>query len=223
MNKVFFITSFFLSLFFLSCTSLIPGAREAEIQNIYSEYYSIAESYMELENYSKAIEFYEKAAKSNELENRALYQIALCNVYQENWDEAAGGFNTLLEKDPENQTLKLSLAYIEAVRGNLENAETLYKELCTESPGSAEPLKNLVNVLIAEKKYDEAKQQFSLLEETFPDEEGITDLRNALDSALSDSDSESTDQNDEGASSDTDSPDKDDDQSAQGEDSSLSS
>lgn len=170
--------------FFASCASLIPGAREAEIQNIYNEYYSIAQIYKNEGNYTKAIEFYTKVLRNDELSNSAFYEIALCNVYLGNWDEARASFETLLEKDPDNTTLKLSLAYIEAVSGNLEGAEVLYKELCGDPPENVDALKNLINVLAAEGKYDEASERLSVLEENFPDEEGIAELKLKIEEAL---------------------------------------
>lgn len=88
---------------------------------------------------------------SDSLNDYAFYEIALCNVYLKNWDEAQSSFEQLLQNDLENTTLKTSLAYIEAMRGNLEEAENLYSYLYENNSDDSSILKNLIAVLVSEK------------------------------------------------------------------------
>jgi len=74
---VFFILPAFF--FFSSCHTAIhvpvPGESQVKINNIYTEYYNIADSYMELEKYDKAIEFYSIALKNKTLFWSAYYKM----------------------------------------------------------------------------------------------------------------------------------------------------
>ena len=117
---------------------------------------------------------------SDSLHDYAFYEIALCNVYLKNWNEAQSSFEQLLQNDLENTTLKASLAYIESMRGNLEKAEDLYLCLYENNSDDSSVLKNLIAVLVSEKKYEEANEKFKVLEEKFPDEESIPAIKKKL-------------------------------------------
>ncbi len=183
MRKVFF-SLFIFSLILSGCASIVPGEKKAVERNIDEEYFSIAETYFDLENYSKAIEFYEKVLWDKKLYDYAFYKIALCNAYLKNWDEARISFRKLLKKDKDNMSLKLSLSYIEAMNGNLSKAEKMYRLISEENPDDVEPIKNLVSVLVSRKKYNEAKETLSFIEEKFPDDEDIPEMKNKIDSLM---------------------------------------
>ena len=75
---------FFLPLFF-SCGTAnplnglrVPGERQILIKNISSEYFNIAEGYMDLKKYDKAAEYYKLAMGSKELKASACYKLARC-------------------------------------------------------------------------------------------------------------------------------------------------
>ena len=93
-------------------------------------------------------------------------------------------FEQLLQNDLENTTLKTSLAYIEAMRGNLEEAENLYSYLYENNSDDSSILKNLIAVLVSEKKYEEANEKFKIFEEKFPDEESIPAIKKKLEELL---------------------------------------
>lgn len=162
----------------------VPGERKAVLSNISAEYFSIAETYKKLGNYAKAVSYYEKVLDSETLGSSALYEIAVCNMHLKEWDKARQSLEILLLRDPQNASLRLSLAYIEAQRGNLEAAENLYRSLSLENPDDAMPLKNLIIVLLSQKKYEEAKESFSLLKEIFPDEESVPLIQAEIDGLL---------------------------------------
>ena len=70
------------------------------------------------------------------------------------------------------------------MRGNLEEAETLYSGLYENNPDDYFMLKNLIAVLVSEKKYEEANEKFKSLEEKFPDEESIPAIKKKLEEFL---------------------------------------
>ena len=173
------------ALVFVSCSS-IPFESKVEKHNILEEYFAIAKTYKDQENYKKAIEYYEKVLGDEEFYEFAFYEIAVCNVYLKNWNEAKTAFEELLERDPGNSTLKLSLAYIEAMRGNLEDAQVLYEQIVQEYPHDVEPLKNLIAVLIATADTESAAQNLALLEERFPDESTIPEMKKKIEEVAKD-------------------------------------
>ncbi|MGN0730089.1 tetratricopeptide repeat protein [Treponema sp.] len=164
---------------FFCCTS-IPYERSLAEKNLFEEYFSLAEAYKKIEKYEKAVVYYEKSLASESFHKYAFYEIAVCNVYLKNWEKAAASFNELLENDPENITLKSSLAYIEAMRGNLAGAQTLYSALYEENPDDSSVLKNLILVLIAQKNYTEASEKLVVFEERFPYEDSLQELKKAI-------------------------------------------
>ena len=173
------------ALVFVSCSS-IPFESKVEKHNILEEYFAIAKAYKDQENYKKAIEYYEKVLGDEEFYEFAFYEIAVCNVYLKNWNEAKTSFEELLERDPGNSTLKLSLAYIEAMRGNLEDAQVLYEQIVQEYPHDVEPLKNLIAVLISAGDAQSASQKLALLEERFPDESTIPEMKKKIEEVAKD-------------------------------------
>lgn len=164
----------------------VPGESKVIERNISEEYFIIAEAYKGQSNYTKAIEYYTLALKNKDLHDSAYYQIALCQVYSKNWMNARKSFVKLLKRDPDNATLKMSLAYIEAMNGNLKKASRMYEVICAERPDDSEPLVNYINVLIADGKYLEAKEKLGLLENKFPDEEHVDPLKKKISELVED-------------------------------------
>ncbi|MCQ2247530.1 MAG: tetratricopeptide repeat protein [Treponema sp.] len=171
-------------LVFSGCTSadvhIVPGEKAALDKSVTLEYFNIAESYKGLEKYDKAVEYYERAMVNRSLRDSCFYEIAICNVYLKNWNDAVISFRKLLKRDRDNSTLKLSLAYIEAVRGNLKKAEKMYEQIIEEFPDELDPKKNYINVLVADKKYDKAEEHLKALEEKYPDDESIEAFRQKI-------------------------------------------
>ncbi len=80
----------------------------------------------------------------------------------------------------------MSLAYIEAMRGNLDEAEKMYSQIASENENDVEPLKNLIYVLIAEKKYDLAQEKLKLMEEKWTDDEAIPTIKKKIENESND-------------------------------------
>lgn len=159
---------------------MVPGEKKVRVQQMYSEYYSIAEEYFKLENYSKAIEFYEFAMKDRALHDAAYYKIGQCYAKNKQYDKAYSVFNTILRKDPENKSLKNTLAYLTAMNGNVEEAAELYKQILASDPDNVETLVNYVSVLIILKDYETAKINLSYLEKKYPSTAQIAPLKENL-------------------------------------------
>lgn len=191
----------YLSLVFLffSCSGTahlpVPGEKNAVESNISVEYYSIASSYEELKNYKKAIDYYNLAKKNKKMRASSEYKIARCYALLKDWDNAQAGFEKILKKDPSNTNIKISLAYIMAMRGDLEASSQLYSTLVSENLTDVSILKNYISVLCARGMFDEANVQLAVLKEKFPDDADISGIEKKLQELSSPKSEEKTDEN----------------------------
>lgn len=191
----------YLSLVFLffSCSGTahlpVPGEKNAVESNISVEYYSIASSYEELKNYKKAIDYYNLAKKNKKLRASSEYKIARCYALLKDWDNAQAGFEKILKKDPSNTNIKISLAYIMAMRGDLEASSQLYSTLVSENSNDVSILKNYISVLCARGMFDEANVQLAVLKEKFPDDADISGIEKKLQELSAPKSEEKTDEN----------------------------
>lgn len=191
----------YLSLVFLffSCSGTahlpVPGEKKAVESNISVEYYSIASSYEELKNYKKAIDYYNLAKKNKKLRASSEYKIARCYALLKDWDNAQAGFEKILKKDPSNTNIKISLAYIMAMRGDLEASSQLYSTLVSENSTDVSILKNYISVLCARGMFDEANVQLVVLKEKFPDDADISGIEKKLQELSAPKSEEKTDEN----------------------------
>ena len=201
----------YLSLVFLffSCSGTahlpVPGEKNAVESNISVEYYSIASSYEELKNYKKAIDYYNLAKKNKKMRASSEYKIARCYALLKDWDNAQAGFEKILKKDPSNTNIKISLAYIMAMRGDLEASSQLYSTLVSENSTDVSILKNYISVLCARGMFDEANVQLAVLKEKFPDDADISGTEKKLQELSAPKSEEKTDENSQ-TSVTTDSP-----------------
>lgn len=201
----------YLSLVFLffSCSGTahlpVPGEKNAVESNISVEYYSIASSYEELKNYKKAIDYYNLAKKNKKMRASSEYKIARCYALLKDWDNAQAGFEKILKKDPSNTNIKISLAYIMAMRGDLEASSQLYSTLVSENSTDVSILKNYISVLCARGMFDEVNVQLAVLKEKFPDDADISGIEKKLQELSAPKFEEKTDENSQ-SSVTTDSP-----------------
>lgn len=201
----------YLSLVFLffSCSGTahlpVPGEKNAVESNISVEYYSIASSYEELKNYKKAIDYYNLAKKNKKMRASSEYKIARCYALLKDWDNAQAGFEKILKKDPSNTNIKISLAYIMAMHGDLEASSQLYSTLVSENLTDVSILKNYISVLCARGMFDEANVQLAVLKEKFPDDADISGIEKKLQELSAPKSEEKTDENSQ-TSVTTDSP-----------------
>ncbi len=177
----FFAGIFFVCLFGCKTTRIyVPGEKKAVIENIYGEYYSIADEYFKMKNYSKAAEFYTKAASSESLHNAAFFNAARSFALAKNWDEAKKIYLEIEAADGENIEVKQSLAYIYAMSGEFEKSGKIYKDLIETNPDLSEALVNYTIILLSQEKYEDAKTNLDSLKEKFPDEEKIKTIQEKI-------------------------------------------
>lgn len=198
MKKFLPIIIFSFCVFSFSCKSVnnfVPGQKKIQINNLYKEYYNIAETYFSLKNYTKAISYYKICLENKDLYNASYYKLGLSYVMNNDWANAEKIFSELYKKDFENDSIKSSLAYIYSMSGNLTKAEQFYSEIVKDKPDFSEYLENYIAILIKNEKYQLAEEQFSLLKEKFPNSLKIADIEKKFEEINSEKKSPETEEN----------------------------
>jgi tetratricopeptide (TPR) repeat protein len=160
-----------------SCTSKpvpIPGDSAKVIRNIYVEYMNIANTYLKLEEYKSAAEYYKLAMQNRKLYWACYYKLALCYVYSSDWINAEPMYQAMLKRDPENSTLKASLAYIYSMNGRVGKAVKIYQELLASQPDNESFLENYLIITLSDKRYfkkyrTSVDEAYSKMNETYPE------------------------------------------------------
>ncbi|MBP3771190.1 MAG: tetratricopeptide repeat protein [Treponema sp.] len=182
-NVCFSLILAFHLLTFFSCMSSgfrVPGEKAIIFKNIATEYYSIAEGYMDIKKYDKAAEYYTLAMRNKELYLTSYYKLARAYALAKNWDKAFECYSDLLSLDKDNSVLKASLAYITAMRGETDNAILQYKDLITENPYDENLLESYVALLLNVGRSEDAESSFFILKEKFPDNKQLSNFAQQL-------------------------------------------
>lgn len=180
--KSFVIISFLAPLF-ASCASdslKIPGESKIILKNLATEYYTLADGYLEIKNYTKAAEFYKLAMRNEDLYLTAYYKLARSYALAKDWENAEKTYKDLLERDSENTLLKISLAYITAMKGEIDEGILMYKDLIKENPYDENLLESYVSLLINVGRGEDAEESFFVLKEKFPDNKQISTFSQQL-------------------------------------------
>ena len=178
---------FIVLIFSLSCKSIpVPGQNEARIQNIYTEYINIGDSYFKLEDYENAATYYNMALEDTKNYWAAYYKLAKCYVYTSDWNNALPMYKTILKRDPENSSIKAALAYIYLMQGNFKKASEKYIELLGEQPQNKEYLENYLALLLSNpKKIQKNKESFlhyfKIYKESYPESDIINRFQTKFD------------------------------------------
>ena len=165
----------------ISCSSNklafpIPGQNNTAITNIYIEYLNIADIYFGLEKFDKAETYYKAAMGNKDIYWNAYYKLAKCYVYQSKWGDAQTAYETILKRDPDNNSIKSSIAYIYSMNGRIDKAIEIYSDLILTSPDQVEYLENYICVLLAAELPEEAEEQYDVLKEKFPESSRLEEL-----------------------------------------------
>ncbi|MCR5724604.1 MAG: tetratricopeptide repeat protein [Treponema sp.] len=171
---------FALCIAFSSCTSQyglnVPGQSRIIIKNLSIEYYNVAEAYAENKNYAKAAEYYKLAMRDKALYLQAYYKMGRSYALAKDWDKAYDVYADLLQRDKDNTDLKLSLIYIKAMKGDVDEALRDYQALFERFPNNQTVLENYISLLVETGKGELAEKQLAVLKTTFPDSKLISTL-----------------------------------------------
>ena len=182
-RKITKIIPFFLAFSLFSCASnelRVPGESKIILKNLATEYYTIADGYLEIKNYAKAAEYYKLAMRNKDLYLTAYYKLARSYALAKDWENADKTYRELLARDGENTMLKTSLAYITAMRGEVDDAILQYRDLISANPYDENLLESYVALLINVGRGEDAEESFFILKEKFPDNKQIAGFAQKL-------------------------------------------
>lgn len=177
---------FSLLVILVSCAGSPKPGEMKLAQDLYAQYFDLAETYMELSKYDKALPLYETAREDQEFYWTSTYRMAKIYVNQKNWPKATVLYEELLKRDQNNSSLKESLAYCYAMSGNREKALSVYEELFKGGNTSEDILSNIISInasYLKDEKLSENKKQtykdaaetyFERLKEMYPENKNIS-------------------------------------------------
>ena len=179
------ISSVFLNFACASKTALVPGQEKIVIDNVYVEYSNIGDSYFKLEDYTNAAKYYKMSMQNPKIYWSSYYKLAKSYALASNWTEVLPMYKKLLKRDPENSSLKASLAYIYTMQGELEKARELYAQLLEIESQNEKYLENYISLLtVDEKTYTEntdlVNELLARLKENFLDNKNVTKFESAI-------------------------------------------
>lgn len=155
-----------LSSFFLILPFLVFASGRTD--NLSNEYFEIANAYAELKNYSKAIEFYEKASTDEKYKNACEYNLARMFGLQNDWTKSTKLLQNLHKKEPNNKLVLSALAYSLVASGSLDEGKKLYKDIADSEPENPESTLNYIRILVLAKDYETAKAELEKAILNFP-------------------------------------------------------
>ncbi len=167
-------------LLLLSCATGIPGEQKLILENLASEYYALAEGYMGLSNYPKAIEYYEKMMRHPDFAGTARFRLARAYGLSGDWNKAAQLYEELLEEYPGNIYLKSAYAYVIANNGRKQEALEMYRSLADENEHDIDLLKNYITLCVVTEDFARAREGLGLLEERFPGDAAAAEMEKRI-------------------------------------------
>ena len=137
--------------FVFSVLSCVSNAASAE------EYFSIGMAYYDLGKFSDAEKWLLRAASADKTKTASEYNLGRIAFETGRFAEAAGHFENVLKRDPENVMALKAAAYTYIKTNNIKEAETLYDRVLKLAPESSDDGYNYALVLFALGKYDECR------------------------------------------------------------------
>ncbi|ULQ59838.1 tetratricopeptide repeat protein [Brucepastera parasyntrophica] len=163
----------FLSLVLGSCAS---GGFRMSGKDLAAEYYTIAEAYVGLAKYDKAIPYYQKASRQKEYANLARYGLARAYALAGQWDDACAEFGKLYKKDPSNTILISAYAYALVSAGRIDEGLELYGILYEKKIEDPQAARDYAEILVLAGKFTEAQAITEELKANFPDSDALKEI-----------------------------------------------
>jgi tetratricopeptide (TPR) repeat protein len=127
----------FLITILLSCQS------HPEREELAKDYYNLGNAYFELEDFAKAVVYYDRALQLDPSINQGVFNLARTNVETGQYKKSLKLLFQLQEKDPENIMILEMIAYTYYKMGDAENAVSYYRNILDIDLYSKRSLYNL--------------------------------------------------------------------------------
>ncbi len=138
------------------------------------QYFTEGEKYFILEDYTKALAFFQKAMEIDPLNAAINYKIADVYAETEEYENALNYAIKAVQYGPDNKYYYVLLADIYTSLSDFANATEVYENLIENIPGTEEYLFQTAALYIYQEKYDEALECYNEIEKKFGVNEQIT-------------------------------------------------
>lgn len=119
--------------------------------------YTLARSYLDMEDYKNAIPAYNKAVLLNGEKNTWMYELGLLYYSQEDYKNAVVLFNKAAEKGyPQKSDFQENLGYAYMFSGQQEQGEKILLDLLEKKPNNKELLRDMAEAFYNGKMYDKS-------------------------------------------------------------------
>ncbi|HRN78982.1 MAG TPA: tetratricopeptide repeat protein [Ferruginibacter sp.] len=134
-------------------------------------FYTLGKNYLDMEEYAKAIPYYEKAVIIDPTKGRWMYELGLICYNQSKYQEAVAAFDkAAVAGYTQSNDFKENLGFAAIYAGYDERGEALLLELQSKKPGNTEITRSLAEIYYQQRKYDKSLKMCQLLMEKNPDD-----------------------------------------------------
>lgn len=158
------------ALFLCSCTTILSS------KEISGEYYTLAEGYVEIAKYDKAIPYYQKAARRKEYRNAAEFGLARAYALSGKWGDSFALLARLHGLDPDNTLVSTAYAFTLVNVGKIDEALGLYASLCAARGDDSVLARDYAELLFLAGRYEETGYEIVWIKSQFPDSDGAKDI-----------------------------------------------
>ncbi len=131
----------------LSALVQFPGDAEAT--------YTLARTYLDMQEYKKAVPYYEKAVRMDDTKNVWMYELGLLYFNLTNYKEAVAYMQKAAEKGyAQGNDFNENLGYAMLYSGEYDNGEKLLVGIWSRKPGNIDLIRDMSEVLYQQKQYD---------------------------------------------------------------------
>ena len=132
-------------------TALAKNPNDAEAT------YTLARTYLDMEEYKKAVPFYEKAVNMDGVKNSWMYELGLLYYNNNDYKNAVASFNKAAANGyTQSNDFNENLGYASLYSGEYEKGESLLLEIWKRKPGSKDILRDMAEIFYQQKKYDKS-------------------------------------------------------------------
>lgn len=129
--------------------------------------------YLQLKQYSKAIQTYSKGLESSPEENELLVSLGYAYLFNKDLENARHYLTIALKRDRKNAEALAGLGRVNALENRPYEAEELYRQALAISPINQSAITFYGDLLMKQKRYGEAKQILNVLKKQLPKAEWV--------------------------------------------------
>jgi tetratricopeptide (TPR) repeat protein len=119
--------------------------------------YTLARTYLDMEEYNKSLPWYEKATKMEGAKAVWMYELGLLYYNQSDYKKATASFiNAANNGYTQSSDFNENLGFASLYSGEYEKGEKLLLDIYTKKPGDKDLLRSMAEILYQQKQYDKS-------------------------------------------------------------------